>query len=93
MTVCATSCRRYVEGSDLAARLRQGGRHFASRWSCGDRVGSLHHAHTRGLVHRDVKPANILIGLSNEPWVADFGLALKEEDYGKEPKSPARRIT
>ena len=37
-------------------------------------------------MHRDVKPANILIGQSNEPWVADFGLALKEEDYGKGAK-------
>ena len=57
---------------------------------CGSRsswwrvvAGALHHAHTRGLVHRDIKPANILIGSSKEPWVADFGLALKDEDYGK----------
>ena len=44
---------------------------------------ALHHAHTRGLVHRDIKPANILIDTSDEPCVADFGLALKDEDYGK----------
>ena len=75
---------RYIEGSDLAERLRQGRPTFRESVELAAVVaGALHHAHTRGLVHRDVKPANILIGTSNEPWVADFGLALKDEDYGK----------
>ena len=75
---------RYIEGSDLADRMRQCRPTFRQSVELTAVVaGALHHAHTRGLIHRDVKPANILIGTSNEPWVADFGLALKEEDYGK----------
>ena len=78
---------RFVEGSDLAARLRQGRPSFRESIELIAIVaGALHHAHTRGLVHRDIKPANILIGPSKEPWVADFGLAFKDEDYGKGAK-------
>ena len=75
---------KYVEGSDLAERNRRG------RWSFREAAElvaavaeALHHAHTRGLVHRDIKPANILIDHEGQPWVADFGLALREEDYDK----------
>jgi serine/threonine protein kinase/formylglycine-generating enzyme required for sulfatase activity/tetratricopeptide (TPR) repeat protein len=75
---------KYVEGSDLAERMRQSRPNFRDAVELAAVVaGALHHAHMRGLVHRDVKPANILIGASHEPWVADFGLALKDEDYGK----------
>ena len=78
---------RFVEGSDLAAVIKQGRPSFRESVELTAVVAdALHHAHTRGLVHRDVKPANILIGASREPWVADFGLALKDEDYGKGAK-------
>src|SRR4051794_17988846 len=78
---------KYVEGSDLAERERLGRWPFREAAELVAVVAeALHHAHTRGLVHRDIKPANILIDLQGRPWVADFGLALRDHDRGKEDK-------
>ncbi len=75
---------KMIEGSDLAQKIRQ------ARLSHTQTVGliatvaeALYYAHGKGLVHRDIKPANILIDTGDKPYVADFGLALKEEDFGK----------
>jgi serine/threonine protein kinase/formylglycine-generating enzyme required for sulfatase activity len=47
---------------------------------------ALHYAHHKRLVHRDIKPGNILLDTSGKPFVVDFGLALKEENVGQGPK-------
>ncbi len=70
---------KYIEGSSLARRIQLGRPTVAEAAELVATVArTLHYAHRQGLVHRDVKPGNILLDLESKPYVADFGLALRE---------------
>jgi serine/threonine protein kinase/formylglycine-generating enzyme required for sulfatase activity len=75
---------KYMEGGDLAVRLRGGRLTFAeSAELIAVLCGALHYTHTQDLFHRDIKPANILLDAAGAPSLADFGLALKDENLGQ----------
>lgn len=66
-----------VEGGNLADRLSRAGR-LQPREGVrlvAQLARAVHHAHQRGVLHRDIKPNNILLGPEDLPLLTDFGLA------------------
>ena len=72
----------YVDGADLQTLVRKHGPlpfAVAADYIAQSARG-LHHAHEAGLIHRDVKPANILVNKKGVVKVLDLGLALFAEE-------------
>jgi predicted Ser/Thr protein kinase len=67
---------RYVEGSDLRTLVRAEQRLDPARaaYIVSQVASALDAAHARGIVHRDVKPANVLLGANDHAYLTDFGL-------------------
>ncbi|RLS34681.1 MAG: serine/threonine protein kinase [Planctomycetota bacterium] len=79
---------KYIEGSDLATKNKHVHFSFSAVAELLSVVAeALHYSHLHGVVHRDIKPANILIDTENRPYLADFGIALKDENWGKDRPS------
>jgi serine/threonine protein kinase/formylglycine-generating enzyme required for sulfatase activity len=75
---------KLIDGSDLSSRLKiDRPDRILSLRIIEQMADALNYAHAKGLVHRDVKPANILIDRQDRPYLADFGLALRESEYRK----------
>ena len=75
---------KYVSGGSLAPKIRRVHYSFsAAAQLIATIADALHFAHLHSVVHRDVKPGNILLDPHGRPYLADFGIALKEEDFGR----------
>jgi serine/threonine protein kinase len=74
---------RFVEGTDLGVILRNGplDPHRALR-ILEPIASALDAAHARGLIHRDVKPSNILVGPDDRSYLSDFGIAKSGTSHG-----------
>ena len=80
---CHFYSMRLMEGPSLARALKEGGSFEPTRAAriVAATAQAVHFAHQRGVLHRDVKPSNILLDADGKPYVVDFGLArLTEED-------------
>lgn len=67
---------RFVDGESLARRIERGPLSPAEIRRVLEHVGeALDHAHARDVVHRDVKPANVLCNAQGDFLLADFGIA------------------
>jgi serine/threonine protein kinase/predicted ATPase len=77
---------QFIDGHPLSVLLKRDRvpAEAATRW-IAQVAEALHCAHKIGLVHGDLKPANILIDREGQPHVADFGLVIAEAEQRDQP--------
>ena len=72
----------YISGGSLADRIKKGRMTWQQAVELIAQVAeAIGHAHSKGVVHRDLKPGNILLTDEGRPVVVDFGLALGDDDF------------
>ena len=78
------------EGTYFMVMEEVNGQSFANRWRdliladrlriCGQVAEALHYAHIQGVIHRDVKPSNVLLTSGDQAKLSDFGISVKSGD-------------
>ena len=71
---------KYIKGKELRLEIRKGVPREEAARMVAQIARALHSAHCSGLVHRDVKPGNILVDSKRQPHLLDFGLALLAQE-------------
>jgi len=67
---------RYMSGGSLSDMIKKGKFSLRDAALIIERLASaLDHAHSKGIIHRDIKPDNVLFDASNNPYLSDFGVA------------------
>lgn len=75
----------FINGGDLQQLIREK-RSLDQKLTAeiGEKLANaLFHAHRQSIIHRDMKPANVLLDHQNEPYITDFGLAKQVEDSSR----------
>ncbi len=71
---------KYIRGKELRTELRKGISHREAAQITCQLARALHTAHVAGIVHRDVKPGNVMIDAKRKPHLLDFGLAFSDHN-------------
>ena len=82
---------RYMAGGSLSVLIEEGKLSLQDTARIIERIAvALEHAHRLGIIHRDIKPDNILFDIHDNPYISDFGVAKLTEVPGS--TNPESRV-